>query len=99
MNYNNKYYFTDSHACGPKDSSASDTHVKACVIECGSLYDFVRLCKHATVSGNIQYTLNYIDVHMTDRLTGNSNITTEHNLRQSLQVISPINTSSEMETN
>ncbi|GFR21211.1 ATP-dependent DNA helicase [Trichonephila clavata] len=99
MNYNDKYYFTDSHACGPNGASASDTYGKACVVECGSLDDLVRVCKRATGSGNVQYTLNYIDVHMTKRLTGNANITTEHNLHQSPQVTYPINISHEVETN
>ncbi|GFQ72031.1 ATP-dependent DNA helicase [Trichonephila clavata] len=99
MNYNDKYYFTDSDACGPNGASASDTYGKACVVECGSLDDLVRVCKRATGSGNVQYTLNYIDVHMTKRLTGNANITTEHNLHQSPQVTYPINISHEVETN
>ncbi|GFR11956.1 ATP-dependent DNA helicase [Trichonephila clavata] len=99
MNYYNKYYFTDSHAFGSNGASASDTHGKTCVIECSSLDDLVRVCKRATGSGNIQCTLNYIDVHMTDRLTVNANITTEHNLHQSLQVTYPINISHEVETN
>lgn len=60
MNYNNKYYFIDSHACGPKGASASDTHGKACVIECSSLDDLVRVSKRAIGSGNVQYTLNYM---------------------------------------
>ncbi|GFU45500.1 helitron_like_N domain-containing protein [Trichonephila clavipes] len=50
MNYNNKYYLTDFHACGPICARASDTHCKACVIESGSLDDLVRVCKHATGS-------------------------------------------------
>ncbi|GFY61705.1 ATP-dependent DNA helicase [Trichonephila inaurata madagascariensis] len=64
-----------------------------------SLDDLVRVCKRATSSGNVQYTLNYIDVHMIDRLTGNANITTEYNLHQSLQVTSPVNISRKIETN
>ncbi|GFQ96258.1 ATP-dependent DNA helicase [Trichonephila clavata] len=80
MDYNNKYYFTDSHVYGPKGASASDTHGKAYVIQCGSIDDFVRVCKRSTDSVNVQYTLKYIDVHMADGLTDNVNITTEHNM-------------------
>ncbi|GFT43231.1 hypothetical protein TNCV_2520881 [Trichonephila clavipes] len=50
MNYNNKYYFTDSPACDPKSVSASDTHDEACGVEYCSLDDLVRVCKHATGS-------------------------------------------------
>jgi hypothetical protein len=66
MNYDDKYYFTNSHACGPKGASASDTQGKACIIECSSLDDLVRVCKRATGSCNVQYTLNYIDIQMTE---------------------------------
>lgn len=71
MYYNNKYYFTNSHACGPKGDKALITHGKGCIIECSSLDDLVQVCKRATGSGYVEYTLNYIDIYMTNCLTGN----------------------------
>jgi hypothetical protein len=47
--------------------------------------DLFRVCKRATGSGNVQYTLNYIDIHMTDKLSCNATISTEHSLKESLQ--------------
>lgn len=63
MNYDDKFYFTDSHSCGPKGSRAG-LNGRACVIECDTLEELTRICKRATGSRNIQYTIDYISVHI-----------------------------------
>lgn len=55
-----RYYFVDSHSCGPKGSTASDG--KACAIQCDDITEFHRICKRATGSRNVDYTINYITV-------------------------------------
>ncbi len=62
MHYCNKYYFTDSHSCGPKGASAANG--KACIIESDNVLELKRICKRATSSRNIQFTIDYIDVHV-----------------------------------
>lgn len=62
MHFNDKYYFTDSHSCGPKGATAGQNG-KACAIECNTLQEFTQICKRVTGSRNIQYTINDIDVH------------------------------------
>ncbi|GFR21146.1 ATP-dependent DNA helicase [Trichonephila clavata] len=99
MNYNDKYYFTDSHACGPNGASASDTHGKACVVECGSLDDLIRVCKRATGSEH--------NLHQSSQVTYpiNTSHEVETNLNQATQqyqrlLVSPTITSqSENERN
>jgi len=63
MHYDNKYYFTDSHSCGPKGAKAKDNG-RACIIECDNLDEFIRICKRTTGSKNVQFTLDYIDVEV-----------------------------------
>ncbi|GFR18849.1 ATP-dependent DNA helicase [Trichonephila clavata] len=65
--YDNEYYFSDSHSCGPKGAIAKDNG-KACVIGCDNVDEFVRICKRATGSKNVQFTLDYIDVEIPDSL-------------------------------
>ncbi|GIY31477.1 ATP-dependent DNA helicase [Caerostris extrusa] len=43
-------------------SRANDSHEKACVIECDTFDEFVRICKRTTGSKNVQFTLDYVDV-------------------------------------
>lgn len=43
LHYDNKYYFTDSHSCGPK--GASTVNGKACIIDCDNVDEFHRVCK------------------------------------------------------
>ncbi|GIY68550.1 ATP-dependent DNA helicase [Caerostris darwini] len=64
MHYDNKYYFSNSHSCGRKGSRANDNHGKACVIECDTFDEFVRICKRTTGSKNVQFTLDYVDVEV-----------------------------------
>ncbi|GIY52630.1 uncharacterized protein CDAR_584331 [Caerostris darwini] len=45
-------------------SSANDNHGKACVIECDTFDEFVRICKRTTGSKNVQFTLDYVDVEV-----------------------------------
>ncbi|GBP80295.1 hypothetical protein EVAR_37972_1 [Eumeta japonica] len=67
LNYNNKYYFTNSHSCGKKGAAAGNEG-KACVIECDTFAELHRVCKRATGSGNKQYSLDYIDVELIGQL-------------------------------
>lgn len=62
MRHDDKYYFSNSHSCGPKGSRANDNNGKACVIECDNFDEFVRICKRTTGSKNVQFTLDYVDV-------------------------------------
>ncbi|GIY28084.1 uncharacterized protein CEXT_296801 [Caerostris extrusa] len=62
MHYDNKFYFSNSHSCGRKGSRANDSHGKACVIECDTFDEFVRICKRTTGNKNVQFTLDYVDV-------------------------------------
>ncbi|GIY57521.1 ATP-dependent DNA helicase [Caerostris darwini] len=64
MHYDNKYYFSNSHSCGRKGSRANDNHGKACVIECDTFDEFVRIRKRTTGSKNVQFTLDYVDVEV-----------------------------------
>jgi hypothetical protein len=61
-----KFYFTDSHSCGPKGQNCANG--KACVIECNILDELVRVCKRAVGSKNDPYTLDYIDVQVVGEL-------------------------------
>src|SRR5271154_5268824 len=85
MNYDNKYYFTDSHSCGPKGDSACNG--RACVIECDTLDELVRICKRATGSGNSQFTLNYVDIHFKDDINSHR-VLNEGDRRESENVAS-----------
>ncbi|CAG9773736.1 unnamed protein product [Ceutorhynchus assimilis] len=42
MNIANKYYFTNSHSCGPKGASASRDNGRARVIQCDTLDELIR---------------------------------------------------------
>lgn len=66
--HDGKYYFTDSHACGAKGATCKkDENGHACVIECHTFVELVRVCKRATSSTkNEQYTLDYVDVRVKD---------------------------------
>ncbi|GIY85768.1 2-oxoisovalerate dehydrogenase subunit alpha, mitochondrial [Caerostris extrusa] len=41
---------------------SNDSHGKACVIECNTFDEFVKICKRTTGSKNVQFTLDYVDV-------------------------------------
>ncbi|KAG5683289.1 hypothetical protein PVAND_012577 [Polypedilum vanderplanki] len=41
MHYDDKYYFTDSHSCGPAGASAANG--KACIIECDTIEELHRI--------------------------------------------------------
>lgn len=56
--YDQKYYLTDSHSCGPKGARASNG--KACVIECSTIDELVHLCKRSLQ--NVPYTLTCVAV-------------------------------------
>ncbi|GFY58570.1 ATP-dependent DNA helicase [Trichonephila inaurata madagascariensis] len=65
MRYDNKYYFSDCHSCGPKSANASDNE-KAYIIECDNLDEFLRICKRTTGRKNVQLTLDYVGVEICD---------------------------------
>ncbi len=55
-----KFYFTDSHSCGPKGkSSANGT---ACIIQCDNIQELHRIARRATGSKNVQFTIDPIHV-------------------------------------
>ncbi|KAG5680197.1 hypothetical protein PVAND_009722 [Polypedilum vanderplanki] len=60
MHYDDKYYFTDSHSCGPAGASAANG--KACIIECDTIEELHRIVRHAVHSKNVPFVINYIDV-------------------------------------
>lgn len=45
MKINDLFYFADSHSCGRKGASGTKADVRACVIECSTFTEFVRICK------------------------------------------------------
>ncbi|GFT74321.1 uncharacterized protein NPIL_70651 [Nephila pilipes] len=59
-----KYYFIDSHSCGSVGSKARGPNGKESVIECDTFDELLGVCKRATGSKNVQYTMNYIDVQV-----------------------------------
>lgn len=65
MHFDYKFYFADSHACGPKEAQtkgSSSKNCKACFIECDTIEEFHRICKRPTGSHNRQFTINWVDV-------------------------------------
>ncbi|KAG5674477.1 hypothetical protein PVAND_004445 [Polypedilum vanderplanki] len=60
MHYDDKYYFTDSHSCGPAGASAANG--KACIIECNTIEELHRIVRRAVHSKNVPFVINYIDV-------------------------------------
>ncbi|KAG5666753.1 hypothetical protein PVAND_014765 [Polypedilum vanderplanki] len=60
MYYDDKYYFTDSHSCGPAGASAANG--KACIIECDTIEELHRIVRRAVHSKNVPFVINYIDV-------------------------------------
>lgn len=66
MRHDDKYYFSNSHSCGPKGSRANDNNGKACGVECDNFDEFVKICKRTTGSKNVQFTLDYVDVEVVD---------------------------------
>jgi len=67
LQYDAKYYFTNSHSCGPKGAKAQPKNGKACVIECDTLHGLARVCKQATGSKSETYfTLDYVNVIFQD---------------------------------
>ena len=57
----NKYYFSESHSCGPNGPKSKDKE-RACFIECDDLDEFARIHKRTTSNKNVQFTLDLIDV-------------------------------------
>ncbi|GFS42490.1 uncharacterized protein TNIN_464351 [Trichonephila inaurata madagascariensis] len=72
-----KYYFTNSHSCGTAGGKARRPNRKACVLECDTFDELLRVCKRATGSKNVQYTVNYIDAHVKDNIVRNYGIDQE----------------------
>ena len=69
MHYNEKFYFTDSHSCGPKGASARPDLGRACIIECDTLVELERIIRRSTGSKNKLFTLSYIDVNMNNAIS------------------------------
>ncbi|CAI6370574.1 unnamed protein product [Macrosiphum euphorbiae] len=57
-----KYYFIDSQSCGIKGAPAKNSNDKACIVECDTINELTRICKRATGSRRVQYTLDHIYV-------------------------------------
>ncbi|KAG5666270.1 hypothetical protein PVAND_017605 [Polypedilum vanderplanki] len=71
MHYDDKYYFTDSHSCGPAGASAANG--KACIIECDTIEELHRIVRRALSSRNVPFVINYIDViHKVDAIERNT---------------------------
>ncbi len=62
MHHDEKYYFTDSHSCGPKGSPAK-VNGKACIIQCDTEKELLRICRRSVGSKNEQYSIHYVQVH------------------------------------
>lgn len=61
-----KFYFCNSHNCGPNGDPNEVNDGRACVIECDTIQKLCEICKKATGSGNDCYTLDFIDVRRSD---------------------------------
>lgn len=81
-----KYYFTNSHSCGAVGGKARGPNGKACVIECDTFDELLRVCKRATGSKNVQYTVNYIDVRVIDNIVFNYGIDQEAATQESVRL-------------
>jgi len=62
MHYDEKYYFTDSHSCGPRGAPLQNDNGKACVIECDTIEELYRITRRVFKAKNEQFTIHYIDV-------------------------------------
>jgi len=68
---NSKYYFTDSHSCGPRGKPLLGDNGKSCVIECDDIFELIGKIKRATFTTNNQYTLDYINIHQHHNISEN----------------------------
>lgn len=69
MYYHNKWYFTDSHSCGPKGKSGAKNG-KACIIECDTIVQFLRIIRRTTHSTvGTQFSINAINVFLKEQGT------------------------------
>jgi PIF1-like helicase/Helitron helicase-like domain at N-terminus len=59
-----KFYFTDSHPCGPSGAPCRKRtdNGKACIIECDTEEELLRVIRRVLPSVNRQFSLHYIDV-------------------------------------
>ncbi|GFU38688.1 ATP-dependent DNA helicase [Nephila pilipes] len=62
MHQNKKYYFTDSHACGERGAPARGYNGKACIIECDTIEELVRILRRVVGSSSTAFAMYYIDV-------------------------------------
>lgn len=67
----NKFYFCDSHNCGPA-GEPNDLDGRACVIECDTIENLCNVCKRAAGCENEQFTLDYVDVAITQKCGSDS---------------------------
>ncbi|KAF8771575.1 ATP-dependent DNA helicase PIF1 like protein [Argiope bruennichi] len=70
-------FFTDSHSCGAVGAKVRVPNGKACIIECDTFYELLRVCKRATGSKNVEYIVNYINVQVKDNIIRNYEIDQE----------------------
>ena len=62
MKYSNKYYFTDSHSCGADGAPATTDDGKACMVQCSTFKELLRVCRRATGRQNVSFNIYYIEV-------------------------------------
>lgn len=78
MHSYNKYYFCDSHDCGPEGEPEEEgCFGQACVIQCDTVETLNYICKRATGEENEPFTLDHVDVTVIDDYIINRMFTTE----------------------
>jgi hypothetical protein len=78
MQYDGKYYFTDSHACGEKGSPARTGQGQGCMIECDTIEELHRIAKRAFHTGRDQFDIHYIDVTLKGEFVQVENYLRQH---------------------
>lgn len=64
MHYDGKYYFTDSHSCGPKGKPLTHNKGQGCIIECDTIEELHRICRRVFKQDNEQFSIHYINVNL-----------------------------------
>ncbi|GFU30748.1 ATP-dependent DNA helicase, partial [Nephila pilipes] len=62
VHQNRKYYFTDSHACGDIVAPARGYNGKACIIECDTIEELVRILRRVVGLSSTEFAMYYINV-------------------------------------
>lgn len=90
FHYEDKYYFADSHSCGPKGSPTAASG-RSCVTECDNVQELCRICKRCLGARNIAYILTR--VHFWEDVITHQSVQVQRQLSNPISVTVPIQTS------